>query len=79
MAKLKRPRRLKTNAGWGRALDQIFNFQDGDDPPPGGPGRRDEGGAGVREPRKPRPTLPGAAELLAEPVAEEPPAQLASS
>ena len=78
MARLKKPRRLKTTAGWSRALE-VLTDQDGDDPPPGGPGRRDEGGAGVREPRKPRPTRPGAAEMLTEPVTEEPPAELASS
>jgi hypothetical protein len=79
MARLKRPKRLTTSAGQSRTLTQMFTDPDGDDPPQGGSGRRDDGGAGVREPRRPRPTRPGAAEMLAEPVTEEPPAELASS
>lgn len=79
MTPMKRPRRLKTNAGLTFEFDLLANGLYGSDPPPGGPDRRDEGGAGVREPRRPRPTLPGAAEMLAEPTPPQSPAQLASS
>ena len=61
---------------WSSKVSDLDLFRIGlEGDPPGDDG----GGAGVHEPRRPRPTLPGAGEALAEPIAPEPPTQLAGS
>lgn len=78
MAFKRRPRKVKVGAGSGRDLERFLRDQDGTDPRPGESGP-DDGGAGVREPRRPKPTRPGAAAAVAEPAADGPPAALASN